>query len=157
MPSTRRMKHYLKAGYEIRVRGIEQIQQQKVNLDGYVFDSKAEANYYEGLKIRYARGKFKDLNGTVFNLQPAFKKQDKSFQAITYIADFLVYLPNGEVEVIDIKGMITETFNVKRKLFEYKYPHLQLILLKHVKKYGGFITLDEYNKLQRAEKRAKTK
>ena len=63
MPSTRRMKHYLKAGYEIRVRGIEQIQQQKVNLDGYVFDSKAEANYYEGLKIRYARGKFKDLNG----------------------------------------------------------------------------------------------
>ena len=88
----------------------------------------------------------------IFNLQPAFKKQDKSFQAITYIADFLVYLPNGEVEVIDIKGVITETFNVKRKLFEYTYPHLQLILLKHVKKYGGFITLDEYNKLQRAEK-----
>ncbi|PFE27870.1 hypothetical protein CN312_32665, partial [Bacillus thuringiensis] len=86
---------------------------------------------------------------------PAFKKQDKSFQAITYIADFLVYLPNGEVEVIDIKGVITETFNVKRKLFEYKYPHLQLILLKYVKKYGGFITLDEYNKLQRAEKKAK--
>ncbi|MGX5634447.1 DUF1064 domain-containing protein [Bacillus thuringiensis] len=128
----------------------------KVNLDGYVFDSQAEANYYEGLKIRYARGEIQGFERQpVFNLQPAFKKQDKSFQAITYIADFLVYLPNGEVEVIDIKGMITETFNVKRKLFEYKYPHLQLILLKHVKKYGGFITLDEYNKLQRAEKRAK--
>ncbi|WP_243743172.1 DUF1064 domain-containing protein, partial [Bacillus thuringiensis] len=27
----------------------------KVNLDGYVFDSQAEANYYEGLKIRSAR------------------------------------------------------------------------------------------------------
>ncbi|MGX5634025.1 DUF1064 domain-containing protein [Bacillus thuringiensis] len=128
----------------------------KVNLDGYVFDSKAEANYYEGLKIRSARGEIQGFERQpVFNLQPAFKKQDKNFQAITYIADFLVYLPNGEVEVIDIKGMITETFNVKRKLFEYKYPHLQLILLKHVKKYGGFITLDEYNKLQRAEKRAK--
>ena len=65
------MKHYLKAGYEIRVRGIEQIQQQKVNLDGYVFDSQAEANYYEGLKIRSARGKFKGLNGSqylIYNL-----------------------------------------------------------------------------------------
>ncbi|PEZ22452.1 hypothetical protein CN345_28955, partial [Bacillus thuringiensis] len=69
--------------------------------------------------------------------------------------DFLVYLQNGEVEVIDIKGFITETFNVKRKLFEYKYPHLQLILLKYAKKYGGFITLDEYNKLQRAEKKTR--
>ncbi|MGX5634504.1 DUF1064 domain-containing protein [Bacillus thuringiensis] len=128
----------------------------KVNLDDYVFDSQAEANYYEDLKIRSAGGEIQGFERQpVFKLQPAFKKHNKSFQAITYIADFLVYLPNGEVEVIDIKGMITETFNVKRKLFEYKYPHLQLILLKHVKKYGGFITLDEYNKLQRAEKRAK--
>ncbi|MBJ8026310.1 DUF1064 domain-containing protein, partial [Bacillus cereus] len=72
----------------------------KVNLDGYVFDSKAEANYYEGLKIRSARGEIQGFERQpVFTLQPAFKKQDKSFQAITYIADFLVYLPNGEVEV----------------------------------------------------------
>ncbi|MEK4503029.1 DUF1064 domain-containing protein [Bacillus sp. FSL R12-0069] len=128
----------------------------KVDLDGHVFDSKAEANYYECLKIRHVKGEVERFElQPIFKLQPAFKKQDKSFQAITYIADFLVYLPNGEVEVIDIKGMITETFSVKRKLFEYKYPHLQLILLKHVKKYGGFITLDEYNKLQRAEKKAK--
>ncbi|HEF1856046.1 TPA: DUF1064 domain-containing protein [Bacillus cereus] len=128
----------------------------KVHLDDYVFDSQAEAHYYERLKIRYARGEVQGFERQpVFHLQPAFKKQDKSFQAITYIADFLVYLPNGEVEVIDIKGFITETFNVKRKLFEYTYPHLQLILLKYVKKYGGFIPLDEYNKLQRAEKKAK--
>ena len=109
------------------------------------------------LKIRHVKGEVEGFElQPIFKLQPAFKKQDKSFQAITYIADFLVYLPNGEVEVIDIKGVITETFNVKRKLFEYTYPHLRLILLKHVKKYGGFITLDEYNKLQRAEKKAKT-
>ncbi|PHG62514.1 DUF1064 domain-containing protein [Bacillus toyonensis] len=128
----------------------------KVDLDGHVFDSKAEANYYECLKIRHVKGEVEGFElQPIFKLQPAFKKQDKNFQAITYIADFLVYLPNGEVEVIDIKGMITETFNVKRKLFEYKYPHLQLILLKHVTKYGGFITLDEYSKLQRAEKKAK--
>ena len=38
-----------------------------------------------------------------FTLQPAFTKNGKKFVAITYIADFLVYLPNGEVEVIDVK------------------------------------------------------
>ncbi|WP_255294451.1 DUF1064 domain-containing protein [Bacillus cereus] len=65
----------------------------------------------------------------------------------------MVYLPNGDVKVIDIKGMEAETFKVKRKLFEYKYPHLQLILLKHVKKYDGFIGLDECKKLKREEKK----
>ncbi|PEN90108.1 hypothetical protein CN553_22140 [Bacillus cereus] len=128
----------------------------KVHLDDFVFASKTEAKYYEDLKIRLHKGEIQGFERQpVFHLQPAFQKQDKSFQAITYVADFLVYLPNGDIEVIDIKGMVTETFNVKRKLFEYKYPHLQLILLKHVKKHGGFITLDEYNKLRRAEKRAK--
>ncbi|MGR5898699.1 DUF1064 domain-containing protein [Bacillus cereus] len=65
------------------MRGIEQIQQQKVNLDGYVFDSKAEANYYEGLKIRYARGKFKDLNGSqylIYNLH--LKNRTRAFKPL---------------------------------------------------------------------------
>ena len=84
MPSTRRMKHYLKAGYEIRVRGIEQIQQQKVNLDGYVFDSKAEANYYEGLKIRYARGEIKDLdlNGPYLTCNRHLRNRIKAFKPL---------------------------------------------------------------------------
>ncbi len=128
----------------------------KVELDGHVFDSKAEADYYEGLKVRQAAGEVLNFElQPCFNLQPAFTKNGKKFLAITYIADFMVYLPNGDVEVIDIKGLCTETFKVKRKLFEYKYPHLQLILLKHVKKYGGFITLDEYDRLKREEKKTK--
>ncbi|HHB2168499.1 TPA: DUF1064 domain-containing protein [Bacillus cereus] len=128
----------------------------KVKLDGHVFDSKAEADYYSGLKIRQAAGEISSFElQPRFTLQPAFIKNGKKYQAITYSADFMVYLPNGDVEVVDIKGMVTETFAVKKKMFEYKYPHLQLILLKHVKKYGGFITLDEYNKLKREEKKLK--
>ena len=92
----------------------------------------------------------------VFNYNLHLKNRTKLSSHYIH-SGLLVYLPNGEVEVIDIKGIITETFNVKRKLFEYTYPHLRLILLKHVKKYGGFITLDEYNKLQRAEKKAKNR
>ncbi|MGG1344140.1 DUF1064 domain-containing protein [Bacillus toyonensis] len=128
----------------------------KVKLDGHVFDSKAEGDYYLGLKVRQAAGEITSFElQPRFNLQPAFIKNGKKFVAITYSADFMVYLPNGDVEVVDIKGMVTETFAVKRKMFEYKYPHLQLILLKHVRKYGGFITLDEYKKLKREEKKLK--
>ncbi|MGX1457081.1 uncharacterized protein DUF1064 [Bacillus thuringiensis] len=128
----------------------------KAELDGHVFDSKAELDYYSGLKVRKAVGEVSSFElQPRFTLQPAFTKNGKSFKAITYIADFMVYLPNGDVEVVDIKGMVTETFAVKKKMFEYKYPHLQLILLKHVIKYGGFITLDEYNKLKREEKKLK--
>ncbi|MFJ8216443.1 DUF1064 domain-containing protein [Bacillus cereus] len=128
----------------------------KVKIDGHVFDSKAEADYYSGLKIRQATGEITSFElQPRFTLQPAFTKKGMKFKAITYSADFMVYLPNGDVEVVDIKGMVTETFAVKKKMFEYKYPHLQLILLKHVIKYGGFITLDEYNKLKREEKKLK--
>lgn len=128
----------------------------KVEVDGIIFHSKAEADYYSGLKIRQAAGEITSFElQPRFTLQPAFTKNGKKFVAITYIADFMVYLPNGDVEVVDIKGMVTETFAVKKKMFEYKYPHLQLILLKHVIKYGGFITLDEYNKLKREEKKLK--
>ncbi|MCM3736426.1 DUF1064 domain-containing protein [Bacillus cytotoxicus] len=128
----------------------------KVELDGHVFDSKAEADYYKGLKMRQAAGEVQGFElQPSFKLQPAFTKNGKRFLAITYKADFMIYLPNGDVEVVDIKGMETETFKVKMKMFEYKYPHLQLILLKHVKKYGGFIGLDEYKKLKREEKKQK--
>lgn len=128
----------------------------KVRLEGHVFDSKAEADYYLALKLRQAAGEITSFElQPRFTLQPAFIKNGKKFVAITYIADFMVYLPNRDVEVVDIKGMVTETFAVKRKMFEYKYPHLQLILLKYVRKYGGFITLEEYNKLKREEKKLK--
>lgn len=128
----------------------------KVEVDDIIFHSKAEADYYSGLKIRQAAGEISNFElQPRFTLQPTFIKNGKKYQAITYSADFMVYLPNGDVEVVDIKGMVTETFAVKKKMFEYKYPHLQLILLKHVKKYGGFITLDEYNKLKREEKKLK--
>lgn len=128
----------------------------KVKIDGHVFDSKAEADYYSGLKVRQAAGEVISFElQPLFTLQPAFIKNGKKYQGITYSADFMVYLPNGDIEVIDIKGMETEVFKIKRKLFECKYQHLQLILLKHVKKYGGFITLDEYKKLKREEEKLK--
>ncbi|MDA2381804.1 DUF1064 domain-containing protein [Bacillus cereus] len=103
----------------------------KVKLDSHVFDSKSESDYYMGLKARKAAGEILSFELKLrFNLQPAFIKNTKKYQAITYKEDFMVYLPNGDMEVVDIKGMAMETFTVNRKMLEYKSPHLQLIYYK---------------------------
>lgn len=118
----------------------------KVLIDGITFDSKAEAKFYIQLKE----------NGVDFELQPrfllqdSFKKNGKHFRKIEYIADFKI----GN-RIIDIKGIETEAFKIKKKLFEYKYPELKLELLrecpkKHIE-YGtfGFIDLELYKKICR--------
>ncbi|MFD0770128.1 DUF1064 domain-containing protein [Bacillus sp. CGMCC 1.60114] len=75
----------------------------KVELDGYVFDSKAEADYYKRLKGRQAAGEILSFEiQPSFKLQSVFTKNGKRFLAITYKADFIIYLPNGDVEVVDI-------------------------------------------------------
>ena len=71
-----------------------------------------------------------------------------------YTADFKILNLDGSIEIIDIKGFTTPLFSIKQKLFEKKYPH-KLTLLTHVKKFGGWIEIDEYKKLKRAEKRKK--
>ena len=41
-----------------------------------------------------------------------------------------MYEEKGKVIVEDAKGMETKEFKIKRKLFEYKYPDLELKLIK---------------------------
>lgn len=129
----------------------------KVQLDGYTFDSKSESEYYKQLKWLKENKQIKGFElQPLFLLQEAFKKNGKTFRKIEYTADFKVIHLDGSVEIIDIKGMVTDTFQLKRKLFERKYLE-RLTLLKYVKKYGGFIELDEYYRLKKAEKKEKLK
>jgi hypothetical protein len=127
----------------------------KVEVDGHVFDSQIEAKYYKQLKW------LQDNNQILFFriqprylLQEAFQKNGKTFRKIEYIADFEVHHLDGSIEVIDVKGMETEAFRLKRKLFEKKYPH-RLSLVTYVKKYGGWITLDELKKRRKQAKKQK--
>ncbi|MEN1936017.1 DUF1064 domain-containing protein [Paenibacillus sp. 102] len=90
----------------------------EVTIDGHTFDSKAEGEYYKLLKERHADGEIQGFElQPVFELQPTFKKDGKGFKKITYKADFMIYLPGGDIEVIDIKGFITQTFALKKKMF----------------------------------------
>ncbi len=96
----------------------------KVEYDGEVFDSQAEARYYQELKLRERAEEI-----LFFRLQPRYRLQDgfekngKRHRPIDYIADFEIHHKNGEIEVVDVKGFKTEVFKIKQKMFERKYPH----------------------------------
>jgi hypothetical protein len=126
----------------------------KQKTDGITFDSKREADYYHTLKIFKMAGEIIEIElQPKFILQPGFWKCKKcniiwgedelkrgtctfcktkmpKTSAITYSADFCVTYKDGHIEIIDVKGIETEAFKIKRKLFEFKHPHLSLKTIK---------------------------
>ena len=59
----------------------------------------------------------------------ACKKNGRTFRKIEYIADFQ-YIENGKTIVEDVKGMQTDVFKLKHKIFEKVYPNLELRIIK---------------------------
>lgn len=101
----------------------------KVIVDNIRFDSNLEANRYKELMLLQRAKEISNLRLQVpFVLQESFKKNGKTYQAIKYIADF-VYEEKGQTVVEDTKGVKTEAFKIKQKLFEYKYPDLSLKII----------------------------
>lgn len=95
----------------------------KVTLDGHRFDSRREARRYEELKQMEAAGKIAQLElQPRFELQPAFRYRGEAVRKIEYVADFR-YLDyeRGGLVVEDVKGMKTDVYRLKRKLFLAKY------------------------------------
>lgn len=103
----------------------------KTEIDGITFDSKKEAEYYSMLKILKQAGEIKDFGlQPRYELQPKFSKNGKTYRAITYIADFVIVNLDGTTEVVDVKGVETQVFKIKKKMFEYQYPDLSLKIVK---------------------------
>ena len=101
----------------------------KIVVDNIKFDSILEANRYQELKLLQKAKQISNLRLQVpFLIQEGFKKNGKTHRKIEYIADF-VYEENGQTVIEDTKGMKTETFKIKQKLFEYKYPDLNLKII----------------------------
>lgn len=148
------------------------IYHKKTEIDGIVFDSQTEAEYYEYLKQLKVEGKIDD-----FTMQDTFVLQDKyiivdgqrydesdknfkkiqkanpgcTVQAIKYIADFIVYHKDGRIQVVDVKGKKTVDFKIKEKMFNFRYP--QYNGLYCVVKYKG--QWMEYNQAEKEKKAAK--
>ncbi|MFW6047503.1 MAG: DUF1064 domain-containing protein [Candidatus Woesearchaeota archaeon] len=98
----------------------------KPKIDGITFDSQKEADYYGKLKMLKQAGEVEKIE-----LQPRFKlldgfddKQGNHHRPIHYYADFKVWWTNGKVEVIDVKGMKTRVYRMKKKMLLKKYPDI---------------------------------
>ena len=100
----------------------------KVEVDGHVFDSKRESEIYLQFKILKQRGIITKMElQPRFLLQPSFRYEGKTIRAIYYQADFRITYSDGKEEVVDVKSYITEknpVYRLKRKMFLYKYPDL---------------------------------
>lgn len=88
----------------------------KTVVNGITFDSKREAFYYN---------LYRKLEKTkeIFNLQRqipyVFKLNDKKI--FTYKADFQYTDTDGKTHVIDVKGVLTPVFRLKKKLIEAQH------------------------------------
>ena len=102
----------------------------KVIVDDYIFDSIQESRRYKELKLLLKAGEIQNLElQPHFLLQESFKKNGKTYRKIEYIADFQ-YIENGKTIVEDVKGIQTDVFKLKHKLFEKMYPELELKIIK---------------------------
>ena len=93
----------------------------KCEYKGIKFDSLHERNHYMYLEQLQKDGKIYDLQCQVkFELQPAFTFNGKKIRAVTYTADFTYYTPDGQIHIVDAKGMKTDVYKLKKKLMQYK-------------------------------------
>ncbi len=85
----------------------------RVELDGIVFDSKAERDYYANLKLRERAG---EVGGVEIH-RPFTILGPKGELICTYKCDFAFWdHVEDRFRVVDVKGVETAVFKLKRKL-----------------------------------------
>lgn len=130
----------------------------KVTVNDILFDSIMESKFYVYLLELKGSKEIKKFERQVtFELQPKFKDKfsGKTVLPIKYISDFVVTDKDGSVFVVDIKGVETPDFRIKKKLFQYKYPDIQFMCLQWSEKQKEWLDLDEIKKLKRSRKKKK--
>ena len=97
----------------------------KTEVDGIKFDSKAEAIRYKELKLLESVGDIRGLElQPKYELQEGFTHNGKRIRSINYVADFFYFDKDGRKIVEDCKGVRTDVYLMKKKMFLKKYPDL---------------------------------
>lgn len=91
----------------------------KTTVCGHTFDSKREAEIYLDLLSRKQHGEIVRIGfQPSYTLLEAFTDNTgKRQRPITYTADFFVAYADGHAEVIEVKGMHTRDYLLRKKLF----------------------------------------
>lgn len=131
----------------------------KVVVDGFNFDSKAEARYYQ--KLRDSGESFMPLSEEYWVMQKMIPIQPacelvtgEKIQAVRYKADFVKYKDGQIVKVVDVKGYQDAISVLKMKMFAktYGYP---VIFAKYNQRTDSFEELSCFESLRRQNQRAK--
>lgn len=85
----------------------------RCEVDGITFASKAEAAYYSRLKLRVQSGE------VLYFLQQVPVRLPGG---IKYVVDFQEFHADGSAHYVDVKGMETAMFKLKRRQVEALYP-----------------------------------
>lgn len=104
----------------------------KTEVDGIVFDSKAESTRYIELRIMERAGRISDLElQPTYELIPKHVRNGKTIRKTVYRADFRYYDNElGKTIIEDVKGFETKEYKLKKKLFEYLNPDLEIVEIK---------------------------
>lgn len=126
--SEEEFKKYVKTNSSSNKKRKSKYRAEKMELDGILFDSKKEAERYSELKMLERAKLITNLElQPKFLLQEKFEYNGKVIRKIEYIADFKYIDEKGNTVVEDVKGLKTDVYNIKKKLFLNKYMNKKLI------------------------------
>lgn len=99
----------------MRAAAVSKYGARRVTLDGYTFDSRAEARRYGDLTLRARAGEVRNVE-----VHPRFPIGVNGLQVCVYVADFR-YEERGKDDkwqkvVEDVKGVKTPAYRLKKKL-----------------------------------------
>ena len=98
----------------------------KTKVDGIVFDSRAEARYYQQLKVLEKAGK---ISGLVCH--PRYPIVYQKEKVCVVVLDFEYTDDDGEPHFVDVKGVYTAISRLKHNLFGAFYGQdVEIIKMK---------------------------
>lgn len=92
----------------------------KTEYNGTIFHSKKEADFAKELDWR-KREKRPEKRVERYEMQVPFQITMNGVKIARYLADFKVFYVDGHVEIIDVKGVRTNIYTLKKKLVEAQY------------------------------------
>lgn len=94
---------------------------QATTKDNIRFDSKLEAREYQKLQLLKQAG---EVVGFLRQVPLHFQS------GVKHVVDFLVFWADGNCEAVEVKGVETKEFLIKKKLVEDEYPWLDYRIVK---------------------------
>ena len=118
-----------------------------------------ELSQYEHLLEQQKQGIIKEIIlQPSMEIIPAYTKYGRKIRKAIYTPDFLVYYTDGSHKYIEVKGFSKPDADLRRKLWDSKYPD-ELIWITGIKcvkgVYTEWVNYDDLKKIRRERRKAK--